>query len=104
MLAGEGVLGLTRAFLYAGAQSVVVSLWNVNDSATAELMKVFYGNLSRGVSRDEALREAKLSMLKGSQRAWRHPYYWAPFVLLGAWIGFRSWGSRVAVPSRSPTR
>jgi len=76
-------MGLTRAFLYAGAQSVVVSLWNVNDSATAELMKVFYRNLSRGMSREEALRQASLSLLRGSQSAWRHPYYWAPFVFVG---------------------
>ncbi len=63
VLAGEGVMGMTRAFLYAGAQSVVVSLWNVNDAATAQLMKAFYRELSRGVSREEALRKAKLSMM-----------------------------------------
>jgi CHAT domain-containing protein/tetratricopeptide (TPR) repeat protein len=81
---GEGVLGLTRAFMYAGARTVVASLWNVNDSATAELMKVFYQNLKRGLTKDEALRQAKIQMLKGSHRSWRHPYYWAPFVLAGA--------------------
>ncbi len=83
LLAGEGVMGLTRAFLYAGAQSVVVSLWNVNDSATAELMKTFYRELSRGTPREEALRRAKLSLIRGSQAAWRHPYYWAPFIFVG---------------------
>jgi CHAT domain-containing protein len=84
VIGGEGVLGLTRAFLYAGSRSVVASLWNVNDTATAELMKSFYANLKKGQSKDEALRQAKLTLLKGKQANWRHPYYWAPFVLVGA--------------------
>lgn len=84
MLYGEGIIGLTRAFLYAGAESVVVSLWNVNDIATASLMKAFYKNLKQGMNKDDALRQAKLELLRGQQPAWRHPYYWAPFVLVGA--------------------
>jgi CHAT domain-containing protein len=83
MLHGEGIIGLTRAFLYAGAESVVVSLWNVNDIATASLMKAFYKNLKQGLAKDDALRQAKLELLRGKQPAWRHPYYWAPFVLVG---------------------
>ena len=83
LLYGEGIIGLTRAFLYAGADSVVVSLWNVNDIATASLMKAFYKNLQQGMNKDEALRQAKLELLRGQQPAWRHPYYWAPFVLVG---------------------
>ncbi len=81
---GEGVLGLTRAFIYAGTRSVVASLWNVNDTATAELMKEFYQNLKRGMSKDEALRQAKLRLLRGKQQTWHHPYFWASFVLVGA--------------------
>jgi tetratricopeptide (TPR) repeat protein len=83
LLHGEGIIGLTRAFLYAGAESVVVSLWNVNDIATASLMKAFYRNLQAGLSKGDALRQAKLELLRGQQAAWRHPYYWAPFVLVG---------------------
>jgi CHAT domain-containing protein len=83
VLAGEGVVGLARTFLYAGADSVVVSLWNVNDNATAELMKDFYTNLNRGMSKEESLRQAKLKMLHGRQFEWTHPYSWAPFVLVG---------------------
>lgn len=83
LLNGEGMIGLTRSFLYAGAESVAVSLWSVNDIATASLMKSFYQNLQQGKAKDEALREAKLTLLKGQQRAWRHPYYWAAFVLMG---------------------
>jgi CHAT domain-containing protein/Tfp pilus assembly protein PilF len=83
MVNGEGILGLTRAFFYAGAQNVAVSLWNVNDSATAGLMRSFYANLKRGESKSEALRKAKLSLLDGPNPAWRHPYFWAAFVLVG---------------------
>ncbi|MEZ5398419.1 MAG: CHAT domain-containing protein [Bryobacteraceae bacterium] len=82
ILAGEGVVGLSRAFLHAGAQSLVVSLWNVNDAATAGLMKRFYSGLKGGLDHDEALRRAKLAVMHGGG-AWRHPYFWAPFVLAG---------------------
>ena len=80
---GEGVLGLSRAFLYAGAANVAVSLWDVNDSATASLMESFYGNLNRGMPKSEALRQAKLSLLVGAQHLWQHPYFWAAFILEG---------------------
>ncbi len=83
LVSGEGILGLTRAFFYAGARNVAVSLWNVNDSATAELMKAFYQNLNRGLPKAEALRKAKLALLSSEQQSWRHPYFWAAFVLVG---------------------
>jgi len=83
LIDGEGVIGLTRAFFYAGATSVAVSLWNVNDSATAELMKAFYQRLHRGLAKDEALRQAKMTLINGRQPSWKHPYFWAPFVLVG---------------------
>jgi len=79
---GEGVLGLTRAFLVAGARSVVVSLWRVNDRSTARLMEGFYqGLLQRGLAREAALAEAKRALLAASET--RSPYYWAPFVMVG---------------------
>jgi CHAT domain-containing protein len=81
LVSGEGMLGLVRAFLYAGASNVAVSLWNVNDAATSTLMKEFYRNLSLSVSPPEALRRAQLSMLRQSNPLWHHPRYWAPFVL-----------------------
>jgi CHAT domain-containing protein len=83
LVTGEGILGLTRAFFYAGARNVTVSLWNVNDSSTSALMKAFYENLNRGLSKSAALRQAKLTLLRGKEVAWRHPYYWAAFVLVG---------------------
>jgi CHAT domain-containing protein len=79
---GEGLVGLTRGFMYAGAKRVVVSLWNVNDSATAELMTKFYQQmLEKGVNPVAALRAAQLEMLK--TQAWKAPYYWAAFVVQG---------------------
>ncbi len=83
LVSGEGILGLTRAFFYAGARNVTVSLWNVNDSATATLMKAFYEKLNRGLPKSAALREAKLTLLRGKEPAWHHPYFWAAFVLVG---------------------
>jgi len=84
MVRGEGLVGLTRAFLYAGASRVVVSLWEVADSATADLMQSFYAAMGRGRSPAEALRLAKARMLAQGATVYRHPYYWAPFVLAGA--------------------
>lgn len=81
-LAGEGLLGLTRGFMYAGASRVIASLWQVEDRATAELMRHLYaGMLTDGLSPAAALAAAK-SRLRESRR-WRHPYYWSGFVLVG---------------------
>jgi CHAT domain-containing protein/Tfp pilus assembly protein PilF len=80
---GEGVLGLARAFFYAGAERLVVSLWDVNDRATAELMKSFYRSILASDHRSPAaaLRAAQLSLRKQGQ--WNAPYYWAPFTISG---------------------
>jgi CHAT domain-containing protein/Tfp pilus assembly protein PilF len=80
---GEGMIGLTRAFLYAGTSRVVVSLWEVNDLATPELMKAFYRGMKDGVAPSDALRQAKLAMLRSGVAAYRHPYFWAAFVGVG---------------------
>lgn len=82
LFSGEGVVGLSRAFLYAGARSVVVSLWNVSDISTSELMKSFYQHLISKMGNSAALREAKLQMLRSGNET-RHPYYWAPFIVIG---------------------
>ena len=78
---GEGIIGLTRAFLSAGTNTVLVSLWSVPDRATSQLMIAFYANLSKGMSKTEALREAKISLLH--QNPTQFPWYWAAFVLIG---------------------
>ena len=83
ILSGEGVIGLSRSFFIAGARSVMVSQWPVSDISTAQLMKDFYQQLVNNTAKPAALREAKLRMLHGSSET-RHPYYWAPFVIIGA--------------------
>ena len=83
---GEGVIGLTRAFMYAGAPTVGVSLWSVADKSTAELMTDFYKRfLGTAVpaSASGAMRDAQLSMI--SAKKYSAPFYWAPFVLVGEW-------------------
>jgi CHAT domain-containing protein len=81
---GEGLIGITRGFMYAGSPRVIASLWNADDEATAELMKKFYeGVLKNGQRPAEALRAAQTWMLK--QPRWKAPYYWAGFVLQGEW-------------------
>jgi hypothetical protein len=81
---GEGLVGLTRGFLYAGAPRVVASLWKVDDRATAELMKLFYQRMLRdGLRPAAALRKAQIDMWKRPR--WSAPYYWAGFTLQGEW-------------------
>ena len=111
-LPGEGIQGLTRAFLFAGAPSVVSASWRVSDRSTAALMTRFYAGLGAGESKDEALRGAQLALLQGPvdlpaapagpewlwtplRRLWpspaperidaTHPFYWAGFQLTGRW-------------------
>ena len=82
---GEGLVGLTRGFMYAGSPRVMASLWKVDDKATSELMKSFYQGMlgSRHLSPAGALRAAQIEMLK--QKRWQSPFYWAAFGLQGEW-------------------
>jgi CHAT domain-containing protein/Tfp pilus assembly protein PilF len=81
---GEGLIGLTRGFMYSGAPRVVASLWNVDDLATAELMKLFYQRMLKdGMQAGAALRAAQLELSR--QKRWASPYFWAGFVLHGEW-------------------
>jgi CHAT domain-containing protein len=81
---GEGLVGLTRGFMYAGAPRVVASLWEVEDVATARLMKRFYqGMVNQGMRPAAALRAAQISLWK--EKRWRSPYYWAGFTFQGEW-------------------
>ena len=91
-LPGEGVLGLTRAFQYAGARTVVSSLWKVSDEPSARLMVLFYRNLLAGTGKAEALRRAQLAIRGGGRgdgegpgTPTRPPFYWAAFQVYGAW-------------------
>jgi CHAT domain-containing protein/Tfp pilus assembly protein PilF len=80
---GEGVLGLRRAFVLAGAESQVLSLWKVDDDGTKDLMVSYYRRLLNNEGRSEALREIQLEMLRGNK--YQHPYYWAAFIPSGDW-------------------
>ena len=80
-ITGEGLVGLTRAFFYAGVPSLVVSLWNVVDGPTPDLMLDFYKNLDRLQNKARALQGSKLAMI--DRGTYSHPSYWAPFILLG---------------------
>lgn len=82
-LRGEGIVGLTRAFFYAGTPSVLVSLWKVDDASTADLMTLFYENLRKNGARDKAaaLRETQLKLIAGNR--YSHPYFWSSFILQG---------------------
>jgi CHAT domain-containing protein/lipopolysaccharide biosynthesis regulator YciM len=84
LVRGEGMIGLTRAFLYAGARHVAVSLWDVADLTAPEFMQAFYQHLRKGEQPGAALRAAKLEMLRSGSAVRTHPYFWAPFVLEGA--------------------
>jgi CHAT domain-containing protein len=103
---GDDLIGLSRAFIHAGTPSILASLWKVSDDSTVELMADFYRNL-RSMSKAEALRQAQLRLLGSSARSagvqkpgrlspskpnrdtmpaeWAHPFYWAPFILVGDW-------------------
>jgi CHAT domain-containing protein len=78
---GDGVYGLRRALVMAGAESQVMSLWKVNDAATREQMEAYYGRLLQGGGRSEAMRQVQLAMLHSPERS--HPYYWASFIVSG---------------------
>jgi CHAT domain-containing protein len=80
---GEGVYGLRRAFVLAGAETLVMSMWPVSDYVTREMMTSYYRGLQAGLGRGDALRQAQLAMLARSNR--RHPFYWASFIQAGEW-------------------
>ena len=80
-VAGEGLIGLTRALQYAGARSVISSLWTADDQSTLTLMVAFHRNLRSGDAKDEALRRA-MESVRNDRRS-SHPYYWAAFYLTG---------------------
>jgi len=80
---GEGVVSLARAFLYAGARSVLTTFWSINDVANKRLMTAFFEQLKTGASKSEALRQAKLAQIRESDSHDAHPVYWAAFTAIG---------------------
>lgn len=80
----EGIISLARAFVYAGCESIITTLWNAHDETTADISKRFHEYLKDGLQTDEALRKAKLGFLDSElKNKYEHPYYWANFVLIG---------------------
>ena len=80
---GEGIISLARGFSYAGAKSIITSLWRVNDESTKDLMVGFYEHLKAGKTKDEALQLCKLDYLGAVQHGKAHPYYWSGFIGIG---------------------
>jgi len=81
---GDDLVGLSRGFIYAGTPSLIATLWEVADRSTAILMKEFYKNwYTKGLSKPEALRQAQLKLK--AMPEYRHPFYWAPFIIIGDW-------------------
>src|SRR6185295_17671317 len=83
-MGGEGMVGLVRAFQFAGARSVVASLWSISDVSTARFMKRFYSYLRSGKTKDDALRAAQIDQIRGKSGS-PHPFHWAAFELFGDW-------------------
>ncbi|NAS32235.1 CHAT domain-containing protein [Flavobacteriaceae bacterium R38] len=101
---GEGIMSLARGFFYSGSQSVVSSLWNINDKSTAIITNEFYKNLKKGQTKSQALHNAKRSYLKTHTSPDTSPYYWAPLILLGendvlysSWLNINTIGLTIAI-------
>jgi CHAT domain-containing protein len=82
---GEGLVGLTRAFEYAGARSVLSTLWRIDDRSTARWMERFYTHLKAGLSKDEAVRRTQVAFIRGLAPSSAAPFFWAAFQLDGDW-------------------
>ena len=78
---GEGIIGQTSAFIYAGAKSLATTLWSIDDAGTSDLMSYFYKNIKSGMRKDIALQKAQLEYLNNSEKP--HPYFWSGFILTG---------------------
>ncbi|MBK7806949.1 MAG: CHAT domain-containing protein [Saprospiraceae bacterium] len=80
---GEGIISLARAFAYAGAKSIITTLWQVDDAATKDISIEFYKNLKKGFTKDVALRQAKLRHIKSAKSTQKHPFFWAAMIGIG---------------------
>ena len=81
--AGEGMISLAHAFNYAGSESILTSLWEIDEQSSAKIIELFYDNLARKMSKDEALRKAKLDYIATAEGRTAAPEYWAGLVLIG---------------------
>jgi CHAT domain-containing protein len=81
--AGEGMISLAHAFNYAGSESILTSLWKIDEQSSTKIIKLFYDNISEGMPKDKALRLAKLDYIRIADGRTKHPQYWAGLVLIG---------------------
>jgi CHAT domain-containing protein len=80
---GEGILSLARGFIYSGSQSVVMSMWEIEDKSGTEIVEMFYKNLKKGYSKSVSLRKARINFLRTADRLRSHPYFWSALVVYG---------------------
>lgn len=83
LASGEGILSLARGFIYSGSQSVIMSMWEIEDKSGTEIVDKFYDNLKRGYSKSEALKKARVEFLRNSDQLRSHPYFWSALVVYG---------------------
>jgi CHAT domain-containing protein len=83
LYSGEGILSLARGFIYSGSESVVMSMWEIEDRSGTEIVKEFYDNLLKGNSKSDALRNARISFLKKADQLRSHPYFWSSLIIYG---------------------
>jgi CHAT domain-containing protein len=80
---GEGILSLARGFIYAGSQSVIMSMWEIEDRSGTEIVEGFYKYLKKGFKKSDALRKARIDYLKNADMLRSHPYFWSSLVIYG---------------------
>ena len=96
---GDDMVGLSRGFIYAGAPSLMATLWGVDDRPTSILMKAFYENWQKkGMSKPEALRQAQMALK--AMRGYEHPFFWAGFIMIGDWMGSNYYRGKIQHPSK----
>jgi CHAT domain-containing protein len=83
LYSGEGILSLARGFIYSGGQSVVMSMWEIEDKSGTEIVKMFYKNLKSGNSKSKSLRKSRMSYLKNTDQFRAHPYFWSTLIIYG---------------------
>ncbi len=81
--AGEGVMSLARGFFYSGSPCVIMSLWEVDDRSGSDIVKDFYYNLKKGLTKSESLRKARMDYLEDADQMRSHPYFWSTLVIMG---------------------
>ena len=83
LYSGEGILSLARGFIYSGSESVVMSMWEIEDRAGTDVVKLYYDNLKKGYSKSRSLRKSRIDFLKTADQLRSHPYFWSALVVYG---------------------